>query len=242
MKQQLDADREKDFLNDCVDRASESAAYILSLAGESGIEGVRDLAVDMFYETLAAGLGMRGETPALTRLRLYVPVIAVTDGMTAYICYDRFEEDKAGRNVLIRGWSEAIDSGSEVLSEQLEYFCNEHNAVAGRAGIKYRFELPDSEGGLFARGSGGTGFYVLFQGYPMERISVGTINCFSFAGTGVKDAEQFFINLSGSGYASERYYHRKGCEYLSGESIMFGSGKDCALNGAYECPECMGGY
>jgi hypothetical protein len=240
MKQNMEEDREIQFFDRVMDRASTSAAQVLALAGTSGIEGVKDLAADTFYEALAAGLGQSGETPSMTKLRLYVPVIAVTDGESVFICYDRFEKEE-NRNVLVRAWSEPVAAGADELSELLEYYCNNHNQVAERAGIQYSFVLPESDGGLFARGSGGPGFYALFQGYRPSGFS-SVSNCFSFSGTGVMKAEQFFINVSGNGYSSERYYHRKGCMHLSEESIMFTTGKDCALHGAFECPNCMGGY
>ncbi len=240
MKQKMEEDRETQFFDKVMDRASDSAAQVLALAGASGVEGVMDLAVDTFYETLAAGLGQSGETPSMTKIRLYVPMIAVMDGDSVFVCYDRFEKDE-DKNVLIRGWSEPVAAGSDELSELLEYYCNYHNQVAERAGIRYSFALPGSDGGLFARGSEGTGFFALLQGYRPGGF-LKESNCFSFSGTGVIKAEQFFINVSGEGYGAEHYYHRKGCIHLKEESIMFTSGKDCALHGAFECPDCMGGY
>ena len=240
LKQSADEERDVSFVNEAIDRASVSAADILSLSGASGIIGVRDLAVEAFYEATAAGLGLNEQTLAMTRLRLYVPFIAVTDGKIIYICYDRYETGKDGKKHLIREWSEPVSLDDGELPETLEYYCNLHNEVAKNAGIQYDFRFPQEEGGLFLRGSGGTAFFVLFQGYPVNDTSGKVINRFSFAGTAIRDAEQFFINTEGEGYASALFFHRTGCEYLSDNSIMFESRKECALHGAFECPACSG--
>ena len=221
-----------------LDRASESAADVLKEAHSSGIAGVRDLAVDAFYASLSAGLGLSDGTPALTLLRMYVPVIAVTDGDVLYVCFDDYETADDGTTGLIRKWSDPIEVNDEGLEECLGYYCNKHNDVARRAGIVYSFFIPETEGGLYLRSGEGAGFFALLQGYPSERSDGSVFTGFSFAGTGIDDADMFFINLHGDELASERFFHRKGCIYLSEESIMFGSKKKCAGYGAFECPEC----
>ena len=238
IEEALDDDRRRENLDLLLDRASESAAEILKEAHVSGVYGLRDLAVDVFYDSLAAGLGLPDGTPARTMLRIYVPVIVVTDGDAMFVCYDDYESAPDGHEVLARKWSDAIDRDASSLEETLEYYCGRHNEVAERAGITYGFNTPEAEGGLYLRSGAGAGFFVLFQGYPSEMADGKTYNCSSFAGTGIDDADRFFINLRGEGYASERFFHREGCRLLSEESIMFGSKKKCALYGAYECPEC----
>ena len=238
IEEALDDDMRRENLGLLLDRASESAADILKEAHVSGVYGLRDLAVDAFYDSLAAGLGLADGTPARTMLRLYVPVIVVTDGDVMYVCYDEYESAPNGYGVLERKWSDAIDRDASALEETLEYYCCRHNIVAERAGITYSFNIPETEGGMYLRSGEGAGFFVLFQGYPSERADGKTYNFSSFAGTGIDDADRFFINVEGEGYASERFFHREGCGFLSEESIMFGSKKKCALYGAYECPEC----
>ena len=198
-----------------IDKASESAANVLKEAYSSGVAGVRDLAVDAFYASLSAGLGLADGTPALTLLRMYVPFIAVTDGDILWVCYDDYETADDGTVRLLRKWSDPIVSDSDGLEKSLEYYCNKHNEIAQRAGVVYRFSIPDTEGGLYLRSGEGVGFFVLFQGYPSERSGGRVYTGFSFAGTGIDDADMFFINLYGEGYASERFFHRKGCIYLS---------------------------
>ena len=238
VEERLDEERRSNNLDLLLDKASQSAADVLKEAHASGVYGVRDLAVDTFFASLAAGLGLSDGTPALTMLRLYVPVIVVADESTIFACYDEFGRADNGTATLTRKWSEPISRAECNLEKCLEDYCNRHNEVAQRAGITYEFYLPETEGGLYLRSGEGPGFFALFQGYPSDRSDGKTYNSFSFAGTGIDEAEQFFINLQGEGYASERYFHRKDCRFLTEESIMFGSKKKCAEYGAFECPEC----
>ena len=60
-----------------LDRASESAAAVLTKAHASGVYGQRDLAVETFFGALSAGLGLADGTPAMTMLRLYVPKFSI---------------------------------------------------------------------------------------------------------------------------------------------------------------------
>ncbi len=221
-----------------LDKASESAADVLKEAHSSGVAGVRDLAVDAFYASLSAGLGLADGTPARTLLRMYVPVIAVTDGDILFVCYDDYETADNGNLRLIRKWSDPVARDADSLENCLEYYCNKHNEVAQRAGVVYSFYIPENEGGLYLRSGEGAGFFALLQGYPSERSGGRVFTGFSFAGTGIDDADMFYINMHGEGFASGRFFHRKGCMYLSEESIMFGSKKKCAGYGAFECPEC----
>ena len=238
LSESFDEEQGRSNLDLVLDRASESAADVLKEAHSSGIAGVRDVAVDAFYASLSAGLGLSDGTPALTLLRMYVPVIAVTDGDVLYFCYDEYETDDGGTARLVRRWSDQVAANDDGLEKCLGYYCNKHNEVAQRAGIVYSFSIPETEGGLYLRSGEGAGFFALFQGYPSERSDGRVFTGFSFAGTGIDDADMFFINLHGDGFASERFFHRKGCKYLSEVSIMFGSKKKCAGYGAFECPEC----
>ncbi len=227
------------FLDNSLDEASQNAAKILAGARGGDICSVRDLAVEAFYESLTASLGQTAATPAVNRIRLFVPVILISDGECIYVCYDDLRTGEGGACGFVRCWSEKIDASAQDLSGCLEHYCNLHNEIAKRAGLTYEFNIPDEDGGVFVRG-GGTGFYVLFQGYPVDLSERTVYNRFSFAGTGLIETEQFFINLSGEGFASPMYFHEEGCRYRSEESIMFETRKECALNGAFECPECMG--
>lgn len=238
LEETFDEDRRAANIDLLLDKASESAADVLKEAHASGIYGVRDLAVDTFYASLSAGLGLSDSTPALTLLRLYVPVIVVADGDIMFVCYDEFGTADDGTEALARRWSGPIVREECDLEDCLEHYCNKHNETAQRAGIVYEFTIPDTEGGLYLRSGEGAGFFALFQGYPADRYNGEICNSYSFAGTGVDEAEQFFINLRGEGFASERYFHRKDCRFLTEESVMFGSKKKCAEYGAFECPEC----
>ena len=238
IEETLDEERRADNLDLLLDKASQSAADVLKEAHASGVYGVRDLSVDTFFASLAAGLGLSDGTPALTMLRLYVPVIVVVDGDIMYVCYDEFGRSDDGTSTLVRKWSDPITREHGKFEKCLDYYCNKHNEVAQRAGITYIFNIPETEGGIYLRGNEGAGFFALFQGYPSERSDGKTYNSYSFAGTGIDEAEQFFINLEGEGFSSERYFHRRNCRFLTEESIMFGSKKKCAAFGAFECPEC----
>ena len=238
LEETFDEDRRAANIDLLLDKASESAADVLKEANASGIYGVRDLAVDTFYASLSAGLGLSDSTPALTLLRLYVPVIVVADGDIMFVCYDEFGTADDGTEALARRWSGPIVREECDLEDCLEHYCNKHNETAQRAGIVYEFTIPDTEGGLYLRSGEGAGFFALFQGYPADRYNGEICNSYSFAGTGVDEAEQFFINLRGEGFASEKYFHRKDCRFLTEESVMFGSKKKCAEYGAFECPEC----
>lgn len=228
------------FLDEICDRAANAGAGVLAESGKLGVYGVREAAVDTFYKSLAASLNLAGYANSRNSLRLYVPVILVTDEIGTYVCYDDYEKDAYGSTSLVRKWSDNLN-GSD-LEDILQYYCTRHNSVAERAGLKYEFTLPPQEGGMYLRGCDGTGFYAVFQGYPV-RGTEEVYNRFSFAGTGLGQVTDYYINLSGTGYASPMYFHRENCPYRSDESRVYNSRSECALAGAFECPECGGdGY
>lgn len=228
------------FLNEACDRAADAGAAVLAKAGRLGVYGVREAAVDAFYESLAASLDVGGYAGSRMGLSMYVPLIVVKDEDSIYVCYDDYSADADGHTSLVRKWSGNI--AGENLDEVLEEYCRLHNTVAERAGLNYEFFLPEDDGGMYLRGCEGTGFFVLFQGYPVNGLKE-TFNRFSFAGTGLDFAENYYINLQGTGLASPKYFHRKDCVYRAEESTVYSERRSCALAGAYECPECGGdGY
>lgn len=229
------------FLDEACDRAADAGASILSRAGNTGVYGVREAAVNAFYESLAASLSIAGYAGSRANLRMYIPLIIVAYRDAVYVCYDNYVPDDSGAASLVRQWSENL-IGRDV-EEILQYYCDIHNTVATRAGIRYEFTLPKDDGGMFLRGNEGTGFYVMMQGYPIQGTASDTYNRFSFAGTGLDISEKYYINLTGNGYSSPLYFHRENCMYRAGESTVYTERRDCALAGAYECPKCGGdGY
>lgn len=126
----------------------------------------------------------------------------------------------------------------DMLEQQLRISCSEHNRVASELGIEYDFTIPETDGGIYLRTAAGTGFAAFFQGYPIRQSSDEVYSGYSFAGAGVTPKEMFFINIEGEGYSSPQYSHIAGCPYLSDWSVMYTTGKECALAGARECPEC----
>ena len=230
---------DRSFLDKTFDRAVDAAAAVLAQASASGIYGVRDEAADAFYESLAAGLGLLGNACSEEQLRLYVPMLLITDGTTVYVCSDEYNDGPVG-SMLTRVWSGAIDASEAEMEELLEFYCSEHNEVARRAGISYTFTVPEEEGGMFLRGSIGLGIYAFLQGYPVND-STGTVySRYSFAGAAVREADTYYINLKGEGYESSKYYHSFECGFRSGETAVCRSKKECALCGAGPCPECCG--
>lgn len=241
ISEQAYIDEDRNALDEACDRAADSAAAVLAKAGSTGLSGVRDAAVDSYYESLAASLAVAGYAGSRNTLRMYVPLIAVTDGNLIYVCYDDYETNSNGTTVLVRKWSGQIEEGE--LEDTMQYYCNRHNLIAERAGIRYEFVLPSEDGGMYLRGCEGTGFYALFQGYQINGTKNEYYNRFSFSGTGLEYAAKYYINLEGTGYASPAFFHREDCVYRTEDSIVYTQRRECALAGAYECPECGGdGY
>lgn len=237
---------EERIVDEAFDRAADAAAAILAEAGTDGITGVMDAAAETFYASLASSFAIAGIGTATENLRMYVPVIAVTDGDGIYIRYKAYENGPKGETLTER-WSDRISAKECELERSLRAYCEAHNEVAARAGIKYTFSIPDSDDGLLLRGALGTGFYCIMQGYPLTGVDrngrLKRFNRYSFAGAGIALKERYFINLSGSGYASEMYFHRENCRFRANESISYNTRQECAIAGAYECPICGGdGY
>lgn len=229
------------FLDEACDRAADAGTAVLAKAGKLGVFGVREAAVEAFYESLAASLNVAGYAGSRANLRMYVPMIVVADKTDMYVCYDEYVETQSGNMSLERKWSENIEGMR--LEEVLQSYCDLHNEVAKRAGVKYEFTLPQDDGGLYLRGGDGTGFYVLFQGFTVEGLESAAYNRFSFAGTGLNTRAEYYINIAGTGFASPLYFHTENCKYRAEESTVYTARRDCALAGAFECPECGGdGY
>ena len=252
------AQTEQEYYHGALTAAAKAASEELSVACES-MRQARDTACDVFFTTLAVYLGLGNDSVQIERLNGYVPVILITDADSFCISYYEQYTDELGRSRFMRVWTPwlpycSLSSGAgtqtesdagELMSESIgyymEYFCSRHNKIAGEAGITYSFFIPDAAGSILKNISG-RGFYALFQGYPMAGVTTEDINLYSFAGVQIKDSEEYYINTIGTGYASPQYYHSAECPYNSGETMKFNTRRDCALQGAYACPECGGGY
>lgn len=88
------------------DKAVDAAVKRLRLYSEHDSEGVRDDAVEAFYDSLYASLGIADNPDSREKVRLYVPVIIITVGDGFYVYYDDVSPGIDGTEELVRRCTE----------------------------------------------------------------------------------------------------------------------------------------
>ena len=210
-------------LDTALDRACDAAAAILAGEDESP-EMIARKAEESFVKSLCAYYGIDPGLPDTENMINKAPVYAITGDEGAFIGYLTRENGK-----LVRRFTERMSYKDNNLRLIMEEYCNRYDSITEKEGVYYRFDLPDDDAGLFGRNAKSTGFAVLFRG----------AEGYSFAYSVLEAPECYYINLSGDGYSSVKYYHSEGCVYLNEDCTEYNSGKECALSGAYPCPACI---
>lgn len=198
-----------------LDKATKACADVIGSAGESGIYGVRDNAEKVFFTTLAAEMGLTGYSSATKELELHVPLLIICDESGYYVRSNSVLENADHTQQYCRVWSEHLNYDGE-----------------------WPETLPEEEG-IFQRASAKKGVYAFYKGAGTAMLLGKQINCISFAEMGIVPTENFYINISGDGYASSKYYHKEKCVYRGERSMLFQTERECAQHGAYSCPYCF---
>lgn len=120
---------------------------------------------------------------------------------------------------------------AQTLEKYLNYYCNENNDVAQRAGIMYQFAMPAMDSATYLRAAANSSFLAIFQGYPVAG-SQKTYNEFSVSNAQIVENELLMID-------DHDLYHRNGCTHIGTIVSSEYSKKACAEQGAYACPYCF---
>ena len=235
-RQQLSSQRRR--YEKALEVAAGECAGILKRAGDSGVYGVRDKAVEALLDTLASKLDTDGSEEDIRRLEMHVPMVMICEEEGYYVWYSNCALSADGQYHFVREWTERLPYDDEWPTQQLDRYCNRYNEVAKRLNLSTEFRIPKEEGAFF-RACTKKGVYVFFQGEGAGMLYGRPINCHAFAETGIVLAEKYYINTSGEGYASSKYYHKESCGYRGTVSVCYISCEECARQGAYACPCCF---
>jgi hypothetical protein len=121
------------------------------------------------------------------------------------------------------------------VSKKMNFYVNEHNAIARSYGISYNFELPESSTDSFARAIDSISLLVIFQGYPYGVGTDDVYSRFSVSGSRLFKVDRYVIEKAPDGVS---YYHRPGCSHIVDSSKTYATKKKCAEHGAYPCQYC----
>ncbi|QHQ62870.1 hypothetical protein Ana3638_20530 [Anaerocolumna sedimenticola] len=250
----------------------------------------KEAAVNQFYESLYANLGVIGNERLENNLKGYIPIILVTDTDGFYIYYTNTYQTN-GEILLGQKWSEKMPyalenngiiynftlgtyltlydkSTNEVytgeyedlkaqfpyslladrntfdtvrrnaiigaIEKSMNYYINQRNEIAYQSGITYQFWLPQIDKTDWYRTIDDISILVIFQGYPYIAAGLDTYNRYALSGARIKKSNIYFIT-AGNG---TKYYHKSACPHKTNPGIAYYSREECALEGAYPCPDC----
>ena len=120
------------------------------------------------------------------------------------------------------------------IEQSMNYYINLHNSIAYQYGITYQFWLPQIDKTDWYRTIDDISMLVIFQGYPYTPASTDTYNRYALGGARIKKSKVYYI-------AEEnglKYYHKADCPHVSISGIAYYTKEECALEGAYPCPDC----
>lgn len=120
------------------------------------------------------------------------------------------------------------------LTDDMNYYINQHNRIGEHFGITYRFALPYIEHEDWDRTIDDISMVVFFQGYPYNANTNDVYNRYSLAGVRITKERVYYLQEKDS----ILYYHKEGCPLLSDYSRMNYTKKNCAREGAFPCLEC----
>ena len=121
------------------------------------------------------------------------------------------------------------------IIDDMKYYINRYNRIAQHYGISYNFALPYIQQEDWYRTINDVGMMVIFQGYPYGGYTRDTFNQYSFAGARIRKTNCYYIAVGTHG---KTYYHKDDCGLVTDMSFPYYSKKECALEGAWPCPEC----
>ncbi len=127
------------------------------------------------------------------------------------------------------------------ITKKMNYYVNEHNAIARQFGISYTFDLPESSMDSFARTIDSISLLAIFQGYPYGSGTDDVYSRFSVSGARLYRGDRYVVtNGAKDGENTPLIYHRSSCANLSGKTVIsaYSSKEACASDGAYPCPYC----
>lgn len=217
-------------LDIALDRACDAAALILREPGEYLNEETIRAAESGFSDSLCSFFGINAFSVEGRDLLRRIPVIAITLPEGMYVGYLAGAE-----SVVRRIWTDMLLYSEYTPEEIIETYCFGRDLNRNMNGMSQAVELPVDDMGMFQRNAkkmGFMAFYIRYTGNVSMRPE------YSFASSVSRIADSFYINLSGSGYSSQMYYHVKGCRYLNDDCMEMNSRTECAEHGAYCCPEC----
>lgn len=121
------------------------------------------------------------------------------------------------------------------IEDSMRYYVNRYNHIANQFGITYRFFLPQIDQTDWYRTIDDISMLVIFQGYPYGTIGLDTYNRFSIGGARINKLSNYYVELDVNG---KEYYHKSDCESVIITSRPYDTKEECALEGAYPCPNC----
>ncbi|MFV0342609.1 MAG: hypothetical protein ACK5JH_06905 [Anaerocolumna sp.] len=124
----------------------------------------------------------------------------------------------------------------EEMEKWMNFYINQYNSIAYECGITYQFWLPRVEKTDWYRTIDDISMFVLFQNYPYHVGSQDTYNRYAFGGARISKSSKYFIKE----IDDMRYYHKANCTYAweAGLENAYYTKEDCALEGAFPCPDC----
>ena len=120
------------------------------------------------------------------------------------------------------------------IEKCMNYYINQHNRIAEQFGITYQFWLPQIDKTDWYRTIDDISMLVIFQGYPYQAAGRETYNRYSLAGARITKSRIYYIT-EGNGIKN---YHRGDCQPVNTSGLAYYTKEECALEGAYTCPEC----
>jgi hypothetical protein len=123
---------------------------------------------------------------------------------------------------------------NEIEKYMMEYI-NKHNQIAQSYGITYQFSLPQIDKTDWYRTIDDISMLVLFQGYPYGISGVDFYNRYAFGGARITKNRIYYVARDNSG---KLYYHKESCPNLNVFDEVYFTKEECALEGAFPCPEC----
>lgn len=122
----------------------------------------------------------------------------------------------------------------DAIEKSMNYYINLHNRIAYQFGITYQFWLPRIDKTEWYRTIDDISMLVIFQGYPYNAGSLDTYNRYALGGARIKKSTAFYIT-EGNGI---KYYHKERCSRIGSFREAYYTKEECALKGAFPCPEC----
>jgi len=120
------------------------------------------------------------------------------------------------------------------IEQSMNNYINLHNSIAYQYGITYQFWLPQIDKTDWYRTIDDISMLVIFQGYPYTPASMDTYNRYALGGARITKSKVYYITETNG----LKFYHKADCPHVSTSGIAYYTKEECALEGAYPCPDC----